>query len=251
MRVAGLRATAFGKRAGLGCGVQSGASALDRAGRSVIANTQLAGDLRTALELDLAVADVAGHPAAGMDRQTPAHREVAVVDAADLGLLDLAAAGEVARRLDLEHPCRLQGHFDLTLHDQTIAGGDLTLHLNAFADDQPLAAVRDLGRRRHRRAAGDRGRRRRWRRQWLDRRDAFARRRCRLPLLAVLAVLRTLSILLEKHGPTSLRLKLGPPRRADPSFGPYGKGGVNPDRRIATAGLVGHMPRHVAHSSTL
>src|SRR5687767_4207148 len=107
----------------------------------LVANPELAGDLRTPLELDLAVVDVAGHAAAGVDGQAPAHREIAFVDPADLRLLDLAAAGEVPGGLDLEHARRLQGHLDLALHHQAVAGGDLSLHLDAFADDQTLAAV--------------------------------------------------------------------------------------------------------------
>ena len=60
-------------------------------------HADVAGDLAAPLELELAVAHRAGELAAAAHEQPLAHREVALVDAADVGFLDLAAAGEAAR----------------------------------------------------------------------------------------------------------------------------------------------------------
>ena len=64
-----------------------------------LAHAELAGDLAAALQLELAIADLAGDPAVVVHHEAAAHGEVAVVDPADLGLLDLAAADEAGRGL--------------------------------------------------------------------------------------------------------------------------------------------------------
>ena len=106
-----------------------------------IADAELARDLAAPLELELAVSDLADHPAALVHGQPAAHREIALVDAADLGLLDLAAADEMAGRLDLERAGRVHRDLDVALDHQPLAGRDLALEPDALADDQPLVGL--------------------------------------------------------------------------------------------------------------
>ena len=144
----------MGRRGALACsggppGAEAQAALLARCAMSpglarrsaALAHLELAGDPAATLELDLAVVDVAGHHAAGVHAEAPAHREIALVGAADLGLLDLAAADEPAGRLDLDRARVVQRDLDVALDDQAIAGRDLALELDALADDQALAAL--------------------------------------------------------------------------------------------------------------
>src|SRR5918911_887834 len=81
-----------------------------------------AGDAAAALDLDLAVADVALHLAGAADQEPVADREVALVDAADLGLLDLGlAVGEAAALGDLDRAGLVQRDLHRALDDEAVA----------------------------------------------------------------------------------------------------------------------------------
>src|SRR3954469_1382742 len=101
-----------------------------------------AGDAAAALDLDLAVADVALHLAGAPDQQAVAHREVALVDAADLGLLDLGlAVGEAAALGDLDGAGLVQRDLDAALDDEAVARRDLAREADPGAHRQALAGL--------------------------------------------------------------------------------------------------------------
>ena len=117
-------------------------------------HADVARDLAAALQLELRVANRAGELAGAAHAQALAHREIALVDAADVGLLDLAAAGEPPALGDLQSERVVQRHLDLALDHQAIARADLARQPDALADDQALAVAVRLGVRRRRAGRG-------------------------------------------------------------------------------------------------
>ena len=125
-------------------GIAAGVSARDRrvgTARSGSSGSRSigAGEPAAALDLDLAIADVAGHAAGGPDQEPLAHGERALVDAGDLGLVDLGlAVGEAAGLGDLDRPGAVERDLDAALDHQPVAGGDLAGQVDVRADDQQL-----------------------------------------------------------------------------------------------------------------
>ena len=97
----------------------------------------------------------AGDPAGGPDQQALAHGERALVDAGDLGLVDLGlAVGEAAGLGDLDRPGAVERDLDAALDHQPVAGGDLADRLMSGPTISSLAGGSGAGRggeRRHRR----------------------------------------------------------------------------------------------------
>src|SRR5687767_12536800 len=105
-------------------------------GGLVVEDGEVAGDLGAFFHLDLGVADLARHLAAGVDDQLLAHRDLAFEAAANLGLVDGDGALEHAMLGDLEH-ARIERGFDTAFDDQRVAIADLdAFDLDVVADDQ-------------------------------------------------------------------------------------------------------------------
>jgi len=88
----------------------------------------LPGDFAAALDLDVAIGDLARDPTRRLDEQTPAHNEVTVERTLYLSILSRAFPVKDAALLDNDIRAVGQLCFDFTLHDQPIAGGDLAFH---------------------------------------------------------------------------------------------------------------------------
>src|SRR5439155_15949147 len=96
----------------------------------------VAGNLAAALDLDLAVANRPGDPAAGLDQQPLADREVAFKAAMDLGVLDRGRTLEQPALGDLDIAAVVEIGLDAALDDQFVAGGDLARQGDLAADRQ-------------------------------------------------------------------------------------------------------------------
>ena len=103
-------------------------------GIRMVAN--LTGDFSTSLDLDLAVDDFASDRTSCPDEQTSTYNEISVKAALYIGVLSGAFSVEDATLLDNYVRAVGQLCFDLAFHNQSIAGGDLTLNGNARSDDQ-------------------------------------------------------------------------------------------------------------------
>src|SRR3984957_15817138 len=97
----------------------------------------VAADLAAQLDLELAVADRAGHLAAVADQQALADDEVALEGAAHIGAVDLGGTLEEAALGDVDVAAILQIGFDAALDDQRVARGDLSRQANFASDGQP------------------------------------------------------------------------------------------------------------------
>src|SRR4051812_32848406 len=102
----------------------------------------LARDLATRLDLDLAVGDLARELAGRADEQPLAYGERALEAAADLGAFDLGRALEVAGLGDFDDPAFGQRGFDAAFDDQPVARGDLAGEHDLAADDELFALRR-------------------------------------------------------------------------------------------------------------
>src|SRR5687768_8396214 len=111
----------------------------------LIEHADVARDLTATLEFELRIANRAGELAGAAHAQALAHGEIALIGAADVGLLDLAAAGEPTAPGDLERQGVVQGDLDLALDHEATAGADLPRQPDALADDQALAVTVRLG----------------------------------------------------------------------------------------------------------
>src|SRR5207248_5857759 len=96
----------------------------------------VSGDLAAALDLDLAVADRAGHPAARLDQEALADHQIAFETALDLGFLDRGGALEQPRFGDLDVAAVVEVGLDAALDDQLVAGCDLARQGDLAADGQ-------------------------------------------------------------------------------------------------------------------
>src|SRR5215469_3230864 len=121
---------------GLFCGVRAHDTRDDVAVLGGGLRLDVAGDLAAALDLQLAVADRARHPAARLDQQPLADGQIAFEAALDFGFLDRGGALEQPALGDLDVAAIVEVGLDAALDDQLVAGGDFAREGDLAADGQ-------------------------------------------------------------------------------------------------------------------
>src|SRR5437588_10230360 len=109
-----------------------------RFGDRILARLRLdvAGDLATAFDLDLAVANRAGNAARGTDEEPLADYQVALEPPAHVDLVDRRRTLEQPGLGDIDIVAVLQIGLDAALDNQLVARGDLARQRDFAADDQ-------------------------------------------------------------------------------------------------------------------
>ena len=102
----------------------------------------LARDLATVLDLDLAVSDLARNMASRADQQPLPDDEITLKTAAHFGIINRRNAFKVAGLGDVHIVAIMQVRLDVPFDDEPCAGGDLARQRNAVSHDQLAGLVR-------------------------------------------------------------------------------------------------------------